>query len=141
MFDKLKAFLNLFRKGSEVANVEAWKTGQITSTVLGALILAIINVAQIYGVALPVDVDAANAIGGGIVAIVNIMLTAATSKRAGILPANNSAAEQLGNESDSDVGAGMPNGNIADDTRKKALRFVNNANNPLAGLDTTYSHR
>jgi len=141
MFDKIKAFVNLFRKGSEVANVEAWKTGQITGTIFGGLILALVNLAQIYGWALPIDVDSANAIGGGIVAVVNILLTAATSKRAGILPAIKTEPEQLRVESDHGGGAGMQNPNIDSSTRKKAMQFVSKATDTLAGLDTTYSGR
>jgi len=132
MFDKLKAGLNVFRKGSEVANPEAWKTGQITGTVIGALLLALVNLAQVYGIQLPIEADSANAIGGGIVAIANIMLTAATSRRAGILP----AIEQTGKQSSE----GVPNVGITDETRAAALQYVNKPD-IFSGLDTTYSPR
>ena len=132
MFDKLKAGLNVFRKGSEVANPEAWKTGQITGTVIGALLLALVNLAQAYGFQLPIEADSANAIGGGIVAIVNIMLTAATSRKAGILPAIKYSSEPSSE--------GMCNVGITEETRAAALQYVNKPN-VLNGLDTTYSPR
>ena len=132
MFDKLKAGLNVFRKGSEVANPEAWKTGQITGTVIGGLLLAIVNLAQVFGHPLPIDADSANAIGSGIVAVANIMLTAATSKRAGILPATEQVSEQSGD--------GVHHVGITEETRAAALQYVNKPN-VLSGLDTTYSPR
>lgn len=138
MFDKLKAFVNLFRKGSEVANVEAWKNRQITGTLIGGLILAIINVAEIYGIKLPVDAESANAIGVGIVGVANVLLTASTSKRAGLLP----ALERSDDTSDTSSDTGMQNPRISDDTREKALQYVAKTETELFGnLDTTYSPR
>ena len=136
MFDKLKAGLSVFRYGQEVANPAAWKAGQITGTVVGALLLAIVNLAQAFGHPFPIDADTANTIGAGIVAVANVLLTAATSKRAGILPA---ADTEPNGPSDSQISSGMPNANIDSATREKAMQSVSNANDPLAGLDTTYA--
>jgi len=130
MFDKLKAGLNVFRKGSEVANPEAWKAGQITGTIVGALLIALVNLAQAYNVQLPIDADSANAIGGGIVAVANILLTAATSRKAGILPAKQHSSESS---------EGMPNVGISEETRAAALQYVSKAD-LLNGLDTTYNN-
>lgn len=146
MFNKIKLFIDLFRKGSEVANAEAWKNHQITGTLVGGLILAIINVAQIYGFSLPVDVDSANAIGAGLVAAINVLLTAATSANIGLLPAVESKGEpeQIRVESDSGGGSGLQETHpgISDDTREKAMQYVNQTKNELFGnLDTTYSNR
>lgn len=87
MFKKLKAILDLFRKGQSVVNVEAWKNGQITGAIVGGLIIAGVNLAHLFGLDLPVDLDTANTIGAGIVAVAHVVLTVITSKRAGILPA------------------------------------------------------
>lgn len=87
MFGKLSLFIDVFRKGSEVANAEAWKTGQITGTLVGGLIIALANISAAYSHPLPIDTGTANVIGAGIVAFANVLLTAATSKRAGLLPA------------------------------------------------------
>lgn len=137
MFEKLNAGLNVFRKGSEVANVEAWKAGQITGTVVGAFIIALVNLAAAFGHPLPVDVDTANAIGGGIVALANVLLTAATSKRAGLLPASRPAGDR-----DGAGAAGMPGVAEAPKTDPAALQPVRRAANGdiLDGLDTTFAH-
>lgn len=134
MFDKLKAGLAVLRHGNEVSNVEAWKTGQITGTVLGALFIALANLAQAFDYPFPLDADSANAVGAGLVALVNIILTSATSKRAGILP----AAKPDG-ESDSQINLGMSHPGISQATRDAAMRSVSQTNDPLAGLDTTYT--
>lgn len=81
---KLAALFALFRKGSEVADVEKWKSRQITANMLVALLAAVVAVARAFGVALPIGDDDLAAIGGGLFAIYNIALTAATSKRAGL---------------------------------------------------------
>jgi len=81
---KLAAIFRLFRKGSEVSNVEAWKTGQITANTVVALLAAVVTVAKSFGVAFDVaDADLA-AIGGGVFAAGNIIVTIVTSKRAGL---------------------------------------------------------
>jgi hypothetical protein len=86
MFEKLSSYLDLFRKGSEVSDPEKWKSRQITGTMLAGVIIAVINLAKAYGYDLPVSPNDANSIGVGIIAVVNVVLTCTTSKRAGILP-------------------------------------------------------
>ena len=87
MFDKLTSAFKLFRLGAEIANAEKWKAGQITGTLLGGLLLALVNLAAAFGHPLPLDADTANTIGAGLLAVVNVVLTAVTSERAGLLPA------------------------------------------------------
>lgn len=82
--NKLSALFNLFRKGSSVSDPTAWKNKQITATVLGAFILALINVLAAFGYALPIDTETANAIAGGIIAIVNVLLTVTTTDKVGL---------------------------------------------------------
>jgi hypothetical protein len=84
--NKLIAVVDLFRKGSEVANKEAWKKGQITSTVLGGFLIAGVQVANIMGVPLPIPDDVLISVAGGIITGINFVLTIATSKTVGILP-------------------------------------------------------
>ncbi len=127
MFDKLKSVLAVFRYGNEVANVEAWKKGQITGTVVGALFLAMANAAQIFGYPFPIDADSANAIGVGLVSLVSVLLTAATSKRAGLMPGRRS-----NDKGDSGGDTGMQNPNIGQSTRDAALQSVSKTSNPLA---------
>jgi hypothetical protein len=98
--------LNLLRKGNEVADVSAWKSGQISVNSVGALLLAVAAVVKhFFGLDLGMDDATALTIGGGVIAVVNVVLTAITSKRAGILPAStaperpsgvsNTAVEQI----------------------------------------------
>ena len=85
--EKLLALFALLRKGGEVTDVEKWKKHQIDANILGGVLLALVAVAKAFGYELPVTDDVALSIGGGIVAAVNVILTAITSKRAGLLPA------------------------------------------------------
>lgn len=88
---KLVALANLFRKGETVANKEAWKSGQVTATVLGGAVMAGVQVAQAFGYDIPgVSEDAVTAVAGAVVSVVNIALTYITSEKVGILPAKES---------------------------------------------------
>lgn len=81
---KIAALFSLFRKGSEVSNVEAWKTGQITANTVVALLAAVVAVARAFGVDFHLaDADLA-AIAGGVFAAGNVIVTIVTSKRAGL---------------------------------------------------------
>ena len=81
---KLLALFRLFRKGSEVADVEKWKSRQITANMLVALLASVVAVARAFGVAVDIaDADLA-AIAGGVLAAGNVIVTAVTSKRAGL---------------------------------------------------------
>ena len=86
---KLVAVLDLFRKGESVANKEAWKTGQITATALAGVVMAAANVAAAYGHPMPagLDADSVTTIAGGVIGIVNLVLTYVTSEKVGLLPA------------------------------------------------------
>lgn len=85
--DKLFAMLDLFRKGSAVANPTAWKNHQVTATMVGVVIMAIVQLAKALGYALPIDDDTATAIAGGVIGVVNIVLTYVSSDKVGLLPA------------------------------------------------------
>lgn len=101
--NKLSALLLLFRKGAVVSDPTAWKKRQITATVLGAFILAIINVLAAFGYALPIDTETANAIAGGIIAVVNVLLTVTTTDKVGLSTKQNTVqtSDVRAEESDS----------------------------------------
>lgn len=82
--DKLKALFGLFRKGSAVLNPAKWKERQITATVLAGVILALVHVAAAFGFVLPVDMEIANSIAAGIIAVVNVVLTITTTDKVGL---------------------------------------------------------
>ena len=82
--NKLMALFDLFRKGVSVSDPVLWKTRQIKSTVLAAFILAVINVAVVFGYSIPIDTETANLIAAGIIALVNTVLTITTTNKIGI---------------------------------------------------------
>lgn len=81
--NKLANLLNLFRKGAAVSEPAAWKQRQITASMLGALIMAVVGVLGAYGYVLPIDNETALAIAGGILAVINTVLTITTSDKVG----------------------------------------------------------
>lgn len=91
--NKLLALFNLLRKGAVCADPAAWKNRQITATVLAAVLLAAANVAVAFGYPLPVDETTATAVATGLIALVNVVLTVATSAKVGLpAPAKPDAA-------------------------------------------------
>ena len=92
--NKIMAFLSLFRKGEELADVSKWKSRQITGTMVGMFIMALVQVMKAMGHEIPgIDDATATTIGAGIIAGFNVVFTAITSKRAGFASAHSD--EQL----------------------------------------------
>lgn len=87
MFSKITSVFNLFRKGQEVTNVEAWKAGQISANVLTGVFLAGVQVAKAFNYEIPMDEEVANSLALGVIAVVNFVCTTVSSKKAGVLPA------------------------------------------------------
>lgn len=81
---KLMALWSLFKQGQSVSDPKLWKERQINATVLGGVILALINLLATFGVVLPVTPDEANAVGAGIIAVVNVILTITTTDKVGL---------------------------------------------------------
>lgn len=84
MWNSLGAFWRLFQKGQAVANPEAWKKGQIGVTVLAPFLLAITESARALGYDIPLTTEQAVAIAGGIIAVVNVVLTITTTDKVGL---------------------------------------------------------
>lgn len=82
--NKLGAFLNLFRKGAVISDPTTWKQRQVTATVLGSVIMAVVGVAGAYGYNLPIDNETALAIAGGVLGVVNVCLTYVSSDKIGV---------------------------------------------------------
>jgi hypothetical protein len=141
MFSKLSAGINLFRKGSEVANAELWTNGGITAGALGAALLALVQFGDAFGLHIPITADQANGLAGGIIAVVGIVLPIITSKRAGILPAKPTDAASPGDQPEPE-----PVRAVAAPAAPQPVQPVRRAANgdaldepsPLRGLDTTY---
>jgi hypothetical protein len=84
----MQAIIAILLQGVTVANPKAWQTGQVTGTVLGGLILALLNAAHAYGFALPVSIDTAtaNEAGAALLTLFNIGMSAASHAHIGIIP-------------------------------------------------------
>lgn len=89
MWEKLKAFYNVFRAGESVANPEAWKKGQITGGILATFLGAVVAAAKVFGYDLPLTDEQLAQIGGAVLAVFGLFnagSTAASSDKVGILP-------------------------------------------------------
>lgn len=82
--EKMLAFFDLFRKGSEVANPALWRSRQVTGTMLAGVIGAAVHVLELSGVGLPVVAANVDLIAGALVTVYNVALTVATSKDHGV---------------------------------------------------------
>ncbi len=97
MFKKLQAALRVLRTGEEVADPAKWKRRQITSAALTAFLSAIVAAAASFGFDIPLGDVQLEAVAFGILSIyaaVEAVITAATSKRAGLLPPSDSVRVQ-----------------------------------------------
>lgn len=85
MIEKIKAGWNVLHAGECVADPYLWKKHQINSNMLAAFIVAVVSALKAFGnVEIPLDEKSAMAIGGGVLAIVNVVLTMATSDKIGM---------------------------------------------------------
>lgn len=87
MFEKLRDFYELFRVGKSVADPALWKSYQVTSTMLGGVIIAGVKLAKVFNYDLPIDEATADTIAGGVIAAVNVVLTITTTDKIGLLEA------------------------------------------------------
>lgn len=81
---KIGALLDLFRKGNSVADPALWKNRQITATVLGAFLMALFHVAESFGLKLPITSADTDALAGGVLVVVNLVLTVTTTDKIGL---------------------------------------------------------
>jgi predicted metal-binding membrane protein len=92
--NKLLAGLDVFRKGSVVANPTAWKSGQITASIVAGLLGALVALAKAFGYELPLTDEQILTIGGSIVAIaglfINTTATIVSSDKIGLPSRNDS---------------------------------------------------
>lgn len=93
MFEKLGAIWNLFRKGEEIANAEAWKKGTISVSALTAFLLAAVKLTKGTAYELPLDEASVEAFSVAVLTIASTLMHIITSKKAGILPAKEDAAD------------------------------------------------
>lgn len=88
MIKRAKAAYTLLQKGKAVADPAKWKSHQITATALTGVIWAALQVAEVFGYAIPVDEQTVDSIAVGILALVNWVLTLSTSEKVGLQSGN-----------------------------------------------------
>lgn len=93
MFETIKNIWNLFRKGEEIANAEAWKKGTISVSALTAFLLAAVKLTKGTQYEIPLDEASVEAFSGAVLTIASTVMHIVTSKKAGILPAKDSGTE------------------------------------------------
>ncbi|MFZ6733781.1 hypothetical protein ACO0LG_17775 [Undibacterium sp. Ji42W] len=138
MFEKISAIINLFRKGSEVSNVELWKNGGISIAALAAAMGAALQFGNEFGLQIAITPEQLNGLAIGVVSLVGIVLPVITSKRAGLLPAK---ADQPTPIEDHSFSGNLPTipALVATATlQQQSGATINDSDNPLAGLDTTF---
>jgi len=84
MFSKIKAFWSLFKAGQRVADAAKWKSRQIETTAIAAVLWGLVSVAESMGYQLPVGGETIDAIAVGIIATVNVVLTVTTTNKVGL---------------------------------------------------------
>jgi len=78
----------VLKQGKMVANPVAWKTGQITASVLSALLITVLNLGRVFGYELPVTDEQVNIISAGVVTLVGLFVvpvaTIASTEKIGV---------------------------------------------------------
>jgi hypothetical protein len=85
--DKFTALFELFRLGHAVIDPALWKMRQISANIIAGIIMAAAYAARSFGIDLPVTDETAIVIAGGVLAVINMVLTVTTSKTIGFPPA------------------------------------------------------
>jgi len=81
---KIKAAMELMKVGKVIADPAKWKARQITSSMLVAAIWAAVSAANAFGVEVPVDAETVDTVAVATLAVVNLVLTVATTDKIGL---------------------------------------------------------
>lgn len=76
----IKPAFTVLKQGQALANPAAWKNAQVLANLLSALVVLL----NAFGIHFGLDSDSVNLIAGGVAAIANAYLTAATSEKVGV---------------------------------------------------------
>ena len=76
----IKPAFVVLKQGRSLANPAAWKNAQVLANLLSALVVLL----NAFGIHFGLDSDSVNLVAGGVAAIANAYLTAATSEKAGV---------------------------------------------------------
>lgn len=84
--NKLIAFIDLFRKGTEVADPATWKNRGAAVVAMTALIYGLLALAKAYGYELSFSPEDVAGIAVGVVTVVSLLINYITSRKVGLLP-------------------------------------------------------
>lgn len=138
MFKKINAVINLFRKGSEISNVELWKNGGISVAALAAVLGALIQFGDAFGIHFAIAPEQLNGLAIGVVSLVGVVLPVITSKRAGLLPAKTGQPAPIEDHSFIGDVPAIPTPMATATLQHQPDTEIVDSDNPLAGLDTTF---
>ena len=107
-------FFKALRAGKELANAETWKDAQQLGNALTMFLVAIVALAQLFGIAIPLTEAQIRDLASGVfpvLVVFNWIAAAVSSKRVGLLPGRRDdppaeTADSGGNRSDA-VGAAV----------------------------------
>lgn len=80
----LAKIFGLLYQGREVADPAAWKRGAITVNVLVPALAAAVELLRLFGVPIAITSDQLTAIAGGVLALFNVVVLAASDRRVGL---------------------------------------------------------
>ena len=89
MIGKVKALWAVMQTGRAVSDPAKWKSRQITSSMLVAILWAGINALSSFGIEVPIDAEAIDYLAVSLLAGVNFLLTIATTEKIGLQPKPN----------------------------------------------------
>ncbi|MFZ6780264.1 hypothetical protein ACO0LD_25810 [Undibacterium sp. Ji83W] len=138
MFEKINAVINLFRKGSEVSNVELWKNGGISVAALAAALGALVQFGDAFGIHPDITSEQINGLAIGVVSLVGVVLPVITSKRAGLLPAKTRQPVPIEEHSFISSLQAISTPMATTILQHQSGTAIVDSDNPLAELDTTF---
>lgn len=94
MIGKIKSGWRVFKAGEIVANPTAWKKGQIGSNALAALLIALFQLLEAFGVEVPISGEGVDALAGGLLVVGNLVCTVVSTNKVGLQPRRKSHNEQ-----------------------------------------------
>lgn len=123
---KMKALWELLQQGKSVADPHKWATHQVSTTMLGGVIIAIVQVCKAFNYELPIDSDTATALAGGAIALVNTVMSIMGNKHIGLPTGTSTEAQQT-----------LPSVQQAIDTAEaqEAVQPVSSPNVEQTGID------
>jgi hypothetical protein len=132
--------------GESVDNPKAWKAHQVSANMVAAFLFALVQLAKAFGYDFGIDMQTCADIAIGVLALVNVGLTVATTKHIGLpagavreaessVPSVEQPAEEKPAEvspvSDSEV----RQSSIDDDTRQRAIAWAREHSKPIVSVD------